>query len=131
LTKPPFTILNLKSKIFIKKTFLFIKISVAVSMKNITSKTRGSQEPVIAHLVFNLTSKVDRKWEKGVLSKIISIFFPHINIHGHILYIIHYSKLLNKNTLFIHGCTLYIFNYGKLLNENTDCISCIYYLYME
>ena len=25
--------------------------------------TRGSQEPVIAHLVFNLTSKVDRKWE--------------------------------------------------------------------
>ena len=25
-------------------------------------KTRGSQEPVIAHLVFNLTSKVDRKW---------------------------------------------------------------------
>jgi hypothetical protein len=27
-----------------------------------TKKTRGSQEPVIAHLVFNLTSKVDRKW---------------------------------------------------------------------
>ena len=25
-------------------------------------QTRGSQEPVIAHLVFNLTSKVDRKW---------------------------------------------------------------------
>ena len=25
-------------------------------------KTRGPQEPVIAHLVFNLTSKVDRKW---------------------------------------------------------------------
>ena len=25
-------------------------------------KTRGSQEPVIDHLVFNLTSKVDRKW---------------------------------------------------------------------
>ena len=24
-------------------------------------ETRGSQEPVIAHLVFNLTSKVDRK----------------------------------------------------------------------
>jgi hypothetical protein len=24
--------------------------------------TRGPQEPVIAHLVFNLTSKVDRKW---------------------------------------------------------------------
>ena len=24
--------------------------------------TRGSQEPVIAHLVFNLTSKVDIKW---------------------------------------------------------------------
>jgi hypothetical protein len=28
----------------------------------ISLKTRGSQEPVIAHLVFNLTSKVDRKW---------------------------------------------------------------------
>jgi hypothetical protein len=26
------------------------------------SKTRGSQEPVIVQLVFNLTSKVDRKW---------------------------------------------------------------------
>ena len=25
-------------------------------------KTRGSEEPVIAHLVFNLASKVDRKW---------------------------------------------------------------------
>ena len=25
-------------------------------------KTRGYQEPVIAHLVFNLTSKVNRKW---------------------------------------------------------------------
>ena len=28
----------------------------------VTKKTRGSQEPVIAYLVFNLTSKVDRKW---------------------------------------------------------------------
>jgi hypothetical protein len=27
-----------------------------------TFETRGSQEPVIAHLVFNLTSKVERKW---------------------------------------------------------------------
>jgi hypothetical protein len=27
-----------------------------------TLSTRGSQEPAIAHLVFNLTSKVDRKW---------------------------------------------------------------------
>ena len=25
-------------------------------------QTRGSQEPVIADLVFNMTSKVDRKW---------------------------------------------------------------------
>ena len=25
-------------------------------------KIRGSHDPVIAHLVFNLTSKVDRKW---------------------------------------------------------------------
>ena len=31
-------------------------------MATIGKKTRGSQEPVIAHLVFNLTSKVDRKW---------------------------------------------------------------------
>ena len=30
--------------------------------KDRNQKTRGSQEPVIAHLVFNLTSKVDRKW---------------------------------------------------------------------
>jgi hypothetical protein len=28
----------------------------------INQSTRGSQEPVIAHPVFNLTSKVDRKW---------------------------------------------------------------------
>ena len=28
----------------------------------IENKTRGSQEPVIAHLVFNLTFKVNRKW---------------------------------------------------------------------
>jgi hypothetical protein len=28
-------------------------------------ETRGSQEPVIAHLAFNLTSKVDRKWGSG------------------------------------------------------------------
>ena len=28
----------------------------------IENKTRGSQEPVITHLVFNLTSKVNRKW---------------------------------------------------------------------
>jgi hypothetical protein len=31
--------------------------------ENLTeSETRGSQEPVIVHLVFNLTSNVDRKW---------------------------------------------------------------------
>ena len=28
----------------------------------IDRETRGSQEPVIAHLVFNFTSKVNRKW---------------------------------------------------------------------
>ena len=27
-----------------------------------TKQTRGSEEPVIAHLVFNFTSKVNRKW---------------------------------------------------------------------
>jgi hypothetical protein len=32
------------------------------SYTNIEKKTRGSQELVIAHLVFNLTSKFDRKW---------------------------------------------------------------------
>ena len=39
-------------------------------------KTRGSQEPVIAHLVFNLTSKVDRKW--GVLHIILKMGHPKI-----------------------------------------------------
>jgi hypothetical protein len=33
-------------------------------------KTRGSQEPVIAHLVFNLTSKVDRKWGLHIILKV-------------------------------------------------------------
>jgi hypothetical protein len=49
---------------------LEIEISLVVNFHFITNqnelkfiyKTRGSQEPVIAHLVFNLTSKVDRKW---------------------------------------------------------------------
>ena len=36
--------------------FLMTKVSEKLLV------TRGSQEPVIAHLVFNLTSKVDRKW---------------------------------------------------------------------
>ena len=39
-------------------------------------QTRGSQEPVIAHLVFNLTSKVDRKW--GVLHIILKVGHPKI-----------------------------------------------------
>ena len=35
-----------------------------IKLKHIrtATKTRGSQEPVIAHLVFNFTSKVNRKW---------------------------------------------------------------------
>jgi hypothetical protein len=41
--------------------FLSAYILIIVMVINIT-KTRGSQEPVIAHLVFNLTSNVDRKW---------------------------------------------------------------------
>ena len=40
--------------------FLSAYILIIVMVINIT-KTRGSQEPVIAHLVFNLTSNVDRK----------------------------------------------------------------------
>ena len=32
------------------------------SVQKKSQNTRGSQEPVIAHLVFNLTSKVGRKW---------------------------------------------------------------------
>ena len=38
--------------------------------------TRGSQEPVIAHLVFNLTSKVDRNG--GVLHIILKVGNPKI-----------------------------------------------------
>jgi len=30
--------------------------------QSIQRKTRGSLDPLIAHLVFNLTSKVNRKW---------------------------------------------------------------------
>ena len=33
-----------------------------VMIGNNLKKTRGSKEPVIAHLFFNLTSKVDSKW---------------------------------------------------------------------
>ena len=33
-----------------------------ISLTYLKTQTKGSQEPVIAHLVFNLTSKVDRKW---------------------------------------------------------------------
>ena len=36
--------------------------TVQVQANLLVFETRGSQEPVIAHLVFNLTSKVDRKW---------------------------------------------------------------------
>jgi hypothetical protein len=36
--------------------------TTALQAKKVQLKTRGSQEPVIAYLVFNLTSKVDRKW---------------------------------------------------------------------
>jgi hypothetical protein len=35
--------------------------------------TRGSQEPVIAHLVFNLTAKVDRKWGHLAMSSLTYI----------------------------------------------------------
>jgi hypothetical protein len=31
-------------------------------LNTVQKKNRGPQEPVIAHLVFNLTSKVDRKY---------------------------------------------------------------------
>ena len=46
-------------------TFFFMeeKYGIYFEIKRQTNtETRGSQEPVIAHLVFNLTSKVDRKW---------------------------------------------------------------------
>jgi hypothetical protein len=33
-----------------------------IMFDNSVQVTRGFKEPVIAHLVFNLTSKVDRKW---------------------------------------------------------------------
>jgi hypothetical protein len=44
----------------------------------IINKTRGSQEPVIARLVFNLTSKVDRKWGGGVLHITLKVGHPKI-----------------------------------------------------
>ena len=40
-----------------------------------SSLTRGSQEPVSAHLVFNLTSKVNRTW--GCYTDFDVIFFSH------------------------------------------------------
>ena len=47
---------------FLKRFKLFnIKDNSAENSVHLI-KTRGSQEPVIAHLVFNWTSKVNRKW---------------------------------------------------------------------
>jgi hypothetical protein len=44
------------------KLFNGIPTSIQGFFLRNSMETRGSQEPVIAHLVFNLTSKVDRKW---------------------------------------------------------------------
>jgi hypothetical protein len=45
-----------------------IYIHVYITVKLEITVTRGFQEPVIAHLVFNLTSKVDRKWVSLVVN---------------------------------------------------------------
>ena len=47
---------------FIKMYQMLIFLITDTITTAIYKITRGSQEPVIAHLVFNLTSKVDRKW---------------------------------------------------------------------
>jgi hypothetical protein len=51
-------------------------------------KTRGSQETVIAHLVFNLTFKVDRKWgcythnfESGPNMNFSLYFYQNVNFY--------------------------------------------------
>ena len=47
-----------------KKTDKILKIGTfwPLSMKFISEMVKDKLEPVITHLVFNLTSKVDRKW---------------------------------------------------------------------
>jgi hypothetical protein len=50
--------------------------SDCISLTKIDHGTRGSQEPVIANLVFNLTYKVVRKW--GVLHIILKVGHPKI-----------------------------------------------------
>ena len=52
--------LILNACVKMKEMCICEKILSVVGIK--ITRTRGSQEPVIAHLVFNLTSKVDRKW---------------------------------------------------------------------
>jgi len=47
-----------------------------IKKKQPRKSTRGSQEPVITHLVFNLTSKVDRNG--GVLHIILKVGHPKI-----------------------------------------------------
>jgi hypothetical protein len=50
-------------KVNIYNLFSQAEINVnKIMFDNSVQVTRGSQELVIAHLVFNLTSKVDRKW---------------------------------------------------------------------
>jgi hypothetical protein len=46
--------------LIIKKTIYTVTLVLKGHLWD--TETRGSQEPVIAHLVFNLTSKYDRKW---------------------------------------------------------------------
>ena len=47
---------------FLKRFKLFYIKDNSVENSVDFIKIRGSQKPVIAHLVFNLTSKVNRKW---------------------------------------------------------------------
>ena len=48
----------------------FIKILHIVLKISCRNETRGFQEPVIAHLLFNFTSKVNRKWGGGAVRHI-------------------------------------------------------------
>ena len=59
-------LLNLHFWLPIVVCYLKTAITILFSICDIIKiKTRGSQEPVIAHLVFNLTSKVDRNGGEG------------------------------------------------------------------
>ena len=57
---------NVQQIVLFKVYVLYSKMAATAKTKDPKVLTRGSQEPVIAHLVFNFTSKVNRKWGAGL-----------------------------------------------------------------